>query len=495
MSADDQTPEATLILSQRVTESADEPETYFIDQETGMSFCTAKELEEYQHRDRRPAREDRELFVDNPVMRWGREGFKYPLKIQTPHPYDLVYIYAKAAVDEHNNQLIAAATHPLHAFTLKHDRLTLEALSISPTMFYEGGCDSTPAVHVLVRHELFVKVQLKLVCDIKFGWSSVTVMVRDDDRWIRFAEFLKTLKGSTMSTVGWSGYHLQYLWWREMKRLAKTVKSAGAGLEVAALPGPMGDLEKLPVELRSTMLLHGIGERVMPHQEYVTRGQRQVYVTFLTRGENMRLRRSGHDQFPPRAVYQSNTNILRLNKATRALALQVLNKNTIKVYHDREPLVMHTSPNYQFLRRLELAFSNIEYINFFRVDVPPFNGADRHTPTWEAITGAEVLKDLDLLTELRLHFRPSDETYTSPWTGSEPYASRRLPCQKVLFDWILCYAAEYVTHIPTVHVTGRVDEDTKEKWELVFNDKSATDHTGWIVEQKAEIQSLPRFAL
>ncbi|KAK3658702.1 hypothetical protein LTR56_001573 [Elasticomyces elasticus] len=408
MSTDAQTPEATLTLNQQVTESADEPETYFVDQETGMSFYTSKELEEYQHRDRRPAREDRELFVDNPAMRCGREGFKYPLKIQTPHPYDLVYIYAKAADDEHNARLIAAATHPLHVFTLKHDRLTLEALSISPTMFYEGGCDSTPAVHVLVRHELFVKVQLKLVCDIEFG---------DDDRWIRFAEFLKTLKGSTMSTVGWSGYHLQHLWWREMKRLAKTVKSAGAGSEVATLPGPMGDLEKLPVELRSTMLLHCIGESVMPHQEYITRGQSQVYVTFLTRGENMRLRGySGHrhGQYPPRAVYQSNTNILRLNQATRALALQVLNKDTIKVYHDRVPLMMHTSPNYQFLRRLELAFSNIEYINFFRVDVPPFNGADGQISTWQGITGAEVLKDLDLLTELQLHFRPSDETTTSP---------------------------------------------------------------------------------
>ncbi|KAK4953999.1 hypothetical protein LTR10_008603 [Elasticomyces elasticus] len=357
MSADDQTPVATLTLSQEVKASADDTETYFIDQETGMSFYTSKELEEYQHRDRRPAREDRELFVDNPVMRWGREGFKYPLKIQTPHPYDLVYIYAKAAVNEHNDRLIAAVTHPLHAFTLKHDPLTLEALSISPTMFYEGGCDSTPAVHVLVRHELFVKIQLKLVCDIEFGWSSITVMVRDDDRWIRFAEFIKTLKGSTMSTVGWSGYHLQYLWWREMKRLAKTSKSPGAGLEVATLPGPMGDLEKLPVELHSTMLLHCIGERVMPHQEYVTRGQSQVYVTFITRGENMRLRRSsgyGPGQYAPRAVYQSNTNILRLNKATRDLALEVLNKNTIKVYYERTPLVSHTSANHQFLRRLEL---------------------------------------------------------------------------------------------------------------------------------------------
>ncbi|TKA78131.1 hypothetical protein B0A55_02713 [Friedmanniomyces simplex] len=447
-------------------------------------------------REYRPPREAREKYVDNPITRSKRDEFREPLKFQRPHPYDLIFSHAHSILKKYNDQLAEATTDPIQSFAYKSDPLRIEALSISPTMFYSGGCDSTAAVHCLVRHDLFIKVQLKLVCDLETGWSSATVMVRDDDRWISLSKFLSTLETSSLSTVGRCGYKLQYLWWRSMKKSSDDAISAGQSRQLAVTATPLGVLGKLPLEIRRLLLLHCIGERVAPQKEDRLNANGQYrYVTVLTRGGNFQqMNKSVYDCTGPPLVRRTNESLLCLNSTTSALALQILNEDTIKVYPAPRHLD-HSQANFHFLRHLQLCFTNREYIDFFRVDLPPFNAQFG----WTANAGADILNDLPLLSELEIFFRPPTSRKASPWEPDSKLSYEPalfagysgFPCQKVLVDWILCFAADYVKKIPRVKLTGYIKTITKKKWESLLGGRnSAAGVAAVIDEQKKEIRGL-----
>ncbi|KAK3613253.1 hypothetical protein LTR56_027991 [Elasticomyces elasticus] len=189
------------------------PHERYHDEQTGSKSHDRAHYDEHMCKGKRPPRKDRELYVDNPVIRTSRKGFKTPLRIQTPHPFDLVFFCAQSLVNDCNSNLIATATSNVQSLAYEYDPWNLEALSISPTMLYECGYESTPAVHCLMRQNCLTKVQLKLVCDIEIGWSSTTVMVKDDDRWITLAKLLEILGGSDLKTVGLCRYGLHFTLW------------------------------------------------------------------------------------------------------------------------------------------------------------------------------------------------------------------------------------------------------------------------------------------
>ena len=123
-------------------------------EDSGISEASDDPFEDIEEpRRTKPARHEREKWVDNPIFRIDRQDFRIPLKFQKPHPYDLVITHAAVLLEEYNK----------HSYERTVDPLVMEALSASPTMFYAGGCDSTAAVHCLVRGSLFVKIQLKYV--------------------------------------------------------------------------------------------------------------------------------------------------------------------------------------------------------------------------------------------------------------------------------------------------------------------------------------------
>ncbi|KAK4890498.1 hypothetical protein LTR27_010779 [Elasticomyces elasticus] len=491
------------------TVTSQQPEhKWYHDEDTNTQFYCRADYDEHMRQGERPPRDDRESYVDNPVIRASRKGFKKAFKVQTPHPYDLVFFHAQSVVKDFNANLIATATSPVQSFAYEYDPWNLEALSISPTMFYKDGYESVSAVHCLMRQDYLVKVQLKLVCNIEIGWSSATVMVRDADRWITLAKLLDTLGGSDLKTVGPCGYGLQFLWWRKMQKASNSGISKRAQRRLATSTDSTGNLEKLPVEIRMKFLMHCLGERVAPKGGWRSDENRQSSrdFTVLTRGDDMKRdpRFPEHDDpyTIPRVVLPSNVSVLQLNKATRALALEVLNKATIKVYSHPGNLTIHTKANYNFLQRLELCFENDDYIDFFRVDLRPFN----EHPRWQLRTaGALMLKDLELLNELKIYFFDSANRSHTPWysevsdggqrTRNEWAEYRRLPCQKVLVDWILCFAAEYINAGVSVELNGCIDPEIKTKWESIFNDKGPTDHIAMIEAQREEIRNTPKAAL
>ena len=76
-----------------------------------------------------------------------------------------------------------------------------------------------------------------------------------------------------------------------------------------------------------------------------------------------------------------------------------------------------------------------------------------------------------------------------------PVPNLRFPCQKTLIDWILSFAAQYLKQIQKVKLTGYIKTETKRKWEGIYNDKSFTDYTATIEDQKSQVRSTPKSAL
>ncbi|KAK3643969.1 hypothetical protein LTR56_009821 [Elasticomyces elasticus] len=265
---------------------------------------------------------------------------------------------------------------------------------------------------------------------------------------------------------------------------AKTTKLASESYESCEkiIVKPMGDLEKLPVEIRKIMLLHWIGERVAPQKEdrISANGQHRV-VTILTRGADHRhMGKNEYDCTGPSPVPRSNEAVFALNKAISALASQVLNENTVKVYPAPKHL-LHKEAHFNFLRRLQLCFTNREYIDFFRVNLPPFN----QDPSWTGVAGAAVLKKLELLNDLETFFRPPTSRKASPWHDSSlSMLFRCTPRTRSTH----AFHEGYIPKGVEVKVTAYVKTMTKEKWERMLNDKTSTDHKPSIEQQKAEIR-------
>lgn len=157
---------------------------------------------------------------------------------------------------------------------------------------------------------------------------------------------------------------------------------------------------------------------------------------------------------------------------------------------------------FRFMRKVELAATHYDYILYFQVRVAPF----RDTRYLQEPAPATALKTLPNLNHLTLTFESTVTDFYSPWItvagGFEGQIEShpnivvpRLPCQKVLVDWIMCFAAEHVQHIPTVRLSGYVKSSTKQKWEAVLNDKSLRDHSKDIEQQKNNVIHTPDIAL
>ena len=151
--------------------------------------------------------------VDKPVIIFQKDARQalWPLiKVQKSHPYDFIVTYSVPNLEKYNSQSVAHTADPL----------LFEALSPSPTLFY--ACDTTPAVHCLVRHDFIALVQLKLKCDLEDGWAAGTVMVLDEDRWIPLDTLLTTLPGPSIRVLGRSGFKLQWIWWNTVLKTKRT---------------------------------------------------------------------------------------------------------------------------------------------------------------------------------------------------------------------------------------------------------------------------------
>ncbi|KAH9809294.1 thioesterase [Teratosphaeria destructans] len=443
-----------------------------------------------------PIRAHRERFVQNPITRSKRSEFYRALKFQVPNPQDAVYWQTKLILEQYNKK------SPRH----ESDPLQIEALNVAPTLCVEPY-ETVPVVHCLVRNELFIKLQLKMVCDVEHGWATSTVMVRDDDRWITLEQLLQGLPDPTMPACTKVFHEAQLRSWR------------GNG---KAFP-----FTHLAPELQKKILLFAIGEHIEPI--YTTRldpsGTWWRPFLHLTGG-------TPRDHFVPKndktrlaRLRPVNAALFQINRATRRLALEVLWTDTTKRYstqHPRENLGIvwqgHPAPptvsptlsflqpqSLKYMRHIQLDLPNLAYATMFGCPMPPVLDE-------EPSTLGPALRALPNLRSLELHFRSTTDSTYSPWIAVQYDASwqvedlqetypdfewNRLPCQKVLHDWILLWAAEYLLGIPQVCLTGYIKTQIRKKWEAVIRCRvdERAKMLAWIEEEKESVRALPLGAL
>ncbi|OTA37103.1 hypothetical protein BTJ68_03130 [Hortaea werneckii EXF-2000] len=396
----------------------------------------------------RKAEKQLERLLYDPVSRPDFEGCRHDLGddglwIQIPNKNDYVFFATVPILEEYNAQ-------SMHRH---YDPLLIEALNIAPTLFY--GMDSTSAVHCLVRHELFIKVQLKLVCHLDYGWSAAIVMLKDEDRWIPLQQWLKTLPEPTLPNYHVLAHEDQYQWWR----------STGKPFRLLDLPG----------ELQERIFLFAAGEYIEPHfrEEYVcdengygikqdgTRDEDGVLNlsrwTVITHGTH-RAKRCGvskYDWTARPAISPVNLGILSLSKKTREAALYALWKQTTKVFRSPQKIPLrrlrypdpampdidvsgiptYVPPRFRpYLNRIQLALDNVDLLLLFGVPLPGIN---------------------DAFSELGMDLQ-------------------RMPCQRILQGWILTFAYEHIQGIPRIELTGFIKDPVRTKWESLLNPSSSS---------------------
>ncbi|KAI7470146.1 hypothetical protein KC357_g6240 [Hortaea werneckii] len=444
----------------------------------------------------RKAKKQLERLLYDPVSRPDFEGCRHDfeedgLLFQVPNKDDYVFFAAVPILEEYNAQ-------SMHRH---YDPLLIEALNIAPTLFY--GMDSTSAVHCLVRHELFIKVQLKLVCHLDYGWSAATVMLKDEDRWIPLQQWLMTLPEPTMPNYHVPAYQEQYQWWR----------STGRPFRLLDLPG----------ELQERVFLFAVGDYVEPHFREESVWDEDGYVnkqegardedcvlkksrwTIITHGTH-RAKRYGVSKYDWTArpkISPVNLGILSLSKKTREAALYALWKQTTKVFRSPQRIpcrrLRSSDPTFPdtdisgiltyipsrfrpYLNRIQLALDNVELLLLFGVPLPGINDAftvrPSPPPAHIFLTLLPHLKYLDIYFQstARRSYNPWHTTEMTPDRDRRTYLTEelgmdlaRMPCQRILQEWILTYAYEYIRGISRVELSGFIKAPVKKKWERLLN--------------------------
>ncbi|KAK3679912.1 hypothetical protein LTR78_000289 [Recurvomyces mirabilis] len=270
------------------------------------------------------------VTAEKPETKSDRHHFDPFLKIQRTHPQDLIFAFALPILEAYNNQDFFYEANPL----------LFEALSISPTLFYD--IKSTSAVHLLVRSGLFIKVQLKLFCDLDLGWAAATVKVKDGDRWLRLGDFLRTLP--EVKGQNWAQAALDEQWksWRAVAESNAATKTSLS----TTVTHKQTSFMSLAAETRKRIFLYAVAESIelrftTPRQlEDGSYDSGDLVVEPLQYGTSANgLSILQGSQFQRKddwtqiaALKPVQTNVLGFNKALRAEALEALWLDTTKVF-------------------------------------------------------------------------------------------------------------------------------------------------------------------
>ncbi|KAK4923124.1 hypothetical protein LTR49_009592 [Elasticomyces elasticus] len=424
--------------------------------------------------------------VEYPLIERDRYAFGGDLGICVPHKDDIVFTAAQIVVHEYNQK----------SYHGRIDRLRVEALTKAPAICY--NLDTESEIFLLVREHSFILLQLKLVRTAAARGASRTVMVRVGEKDVPLYVWLETLPEHRLANIAKLALEKQYGRWE---------KSGN----------PFRFLD-LAVELQNKIFLFAIGEYIEPDPPGNSRGVGTTIITGFTDYEEYRkspMSAGGLYSNPlPTRESPVNAALLTLNKQLAANARGVLWYETTKrMTNDFSLLRMTTwmpSKNFGFLTRVELAMSHFDYFDVFQVKMKPFDtyyydpyDCDRARRAKGYATG---LSKLTSLRYLEIYFMSTIEPTYSPWLAFHlmrpdvrewQYPDvdfRRLPCQKVMVDQIMAFAANYILAIPkleTVRLTGFIKTETKKYWEGTLNEKGAVSRKDEIKERQDAIKALP----
>ena len=405
--------------------------------------------------------------VDRPVILASRHNFQPRLSFSVPQKHDPILAAAQPILGAFSYSTFAGFCNPLGIEPL----FSTDAVFLHQAIAY--GVPST-AMYAIGRYGFMAKVRLYLN-----PINCRQVLVQDQESFFDLHDWLQTLPLPTQSITGKAGYRLMLQWWKES--------------------GDMFPIMELPWELRTEILKHVLGFDIYPrgvHTDLKNFGFTTYrYSKFgdgseLQRGCGGTLKKIG----PP------NVGVLTLNK---------------KVYHELRPYVtdqmckcFQTGENYQIhirfqttralqfrhLRFLELDLSHREYMSFFMVNAVPFHNPNFGLSGNHMYAEATALVHLPALKHLFLRFRAPLNT-EDPWGGTghlnghshhedwrghtylhNGHCSWHVSCQRVVVDWILTFALDYVKQIPGITLGGYIKNSTKAKWDKILHDERKGIH-------------------
>ncbi|KJX92153.1 hypothetical protein TI39_contig5905g00005 [Zymoseptoria brevis] len=420
--------------------------------------------------------------VDAPIEKIDRHRFGAPSKFQVPNPLDLTYWEALKVIEAWQEP------EPFQKFA--HE-MKLSALNCAPTRYYAS--ETAPVVHMLYQETRVIKVQLKVVCDSEVGWNSCTVMLKNDDEWMTFLDYLKSLPVLDFATTGQVGWWVQHQWWKSMNKTFR--------------------FSKLPFELRQRILLCAMGKEVYPRPADMTHSQLS-----LTQGFKA-YKSPSYSELRPN-IAPTNVSVLCLNKKLAAQTRDLLWQETTKVYYEKQdlshlwegppppnhlepfdPVAMRPPQSFHFIRRLKLAFKPMDLVKLFRIIVVPFTEEFHNTyggyPAGH--TGAEIFKNLPCL-----HFVEFESFWhRSAWEVFEFYHADEVEaweaedlffqnpaCRETFTNMVMAFAAEYLQHVKTIRISGIEKLSVRERWENMLNKHSYKDNKPAIEAMKKKFSAM-----
>jgi hypothetical protein len=290
--------------------------------------------------------------------------------------------------------------------------------------------------------------------------SSGQVFVQDQEKLVELEDWLTTLPlpvGWKRSITGEGGYESLEAWW-----LAK---------------GEMFRLMDLPPELWTYIFELAFGLDVYPYyRDNVGNG--------LSNRKNFR-----NTKYAPAPT----KGILTLNKEICNALIPFVLKKTCKCFPTSYDLAKYMRYIDSIRRKLdhltviELDYTNTQYFYFFRVQVAPFLDHLESLTHRGNMGHASVLLELPALNHLFLRFTAPTDGVEDPWYNTGQFRGFRhrdwksdfrgnynhysIGCQKVVVDWILTFAKEFIQKIPHVTLYGSIKHSTKAKWDKILKDE------------------------
>ncbi|CAK1366245.1 unnamed protein product [Cercospora beticola] len=400
--------------------------------------------------------------IDKPIIRTDRDEFRPPLQLINHHE-DIQYI---------RSALKFLGPFDCATFSQYCNPVQISSLKCRPQRIREIEV----RYFALTRRGLVAKVPLYLqesAGNHGHPKERAELLVLDGDSLRPFADWLGDLPAPLgPPLLGKDGYHSMHMWHRERRKFTSTKLPCFADMST---------------EIKENILLHMVGEVCTLDFKYCWE---EPVGPLLP------------DFDTPLYGYELDRNVITLSKEIHQLVQPIIRRGTIKslryYYVITEALnPAHTFVNY--LTRLQLTFSDTEYICFFHLILPGL----RHL-VYQDDNHATALSQLPQLKYLELWFdAPLDPEESNVWylqweTEASPdidkYAQvHRFPCRKTMIDWILTAAFPYIQHIPTVNVTGYVKTVTRTKWLEIFRNKRAREsQLAQVQEKLKELETLNR---
>ncbi|RYO61398.1 hypothetical protein AA0113_g6802 [Alternaria arborescens] len=321
--------------------------------------------------------------------------------------------------------------------------------------------------------------------------EAVHIFEPDEEKWVIFGDWLETVSNTSPGWVGRTGYSLQFNWW----------KYSGSKRRFVDLPG----------EIRTPIYQYALGGELYPLSIRDSESSREVTMACQTArltlgmGYNMWifddniLRMQMNKEHVPEArpfIYEPALELLLVSSWMREEVLHTGWELMHSCFFDsgifHKAINARPGPavNYEYLSKVELAFTNADWFDLLDVRV---SRREPYIFVEASHSLGSSLNDLRNLRDLRLRFRGLDDGYEgSPWgimlAPGDDRKYLHVCCQRTVVDWICTFA--YPSLIDKckqgkvkVTLTGCVNTDTQTKWEEIFAGKR--DH-----DQDAAITSI-----